>query len=97
MRAKTNGEPTMANDVTVTSKAVVDAVPTDGIPETSRDNVHYLGSGRWLQVPVREGGSAFTLRWLPGRDRINAEEWARLTDEARATWPLHQRPERSGH
>lgn len=80
----------MAKNVLVGSKAI--ARQKAGIPETSKENLHLQRSGRWLEVPVREGRSVFTLRWLSSDERINREEWSRLTDEARATWPLHQHP-----
>jgi len=83
----------MEKDVVVSSGAA--AGPTTDIAGASGPNLHLQGSGRWLEVPVREGRSAVTLRWLRSDERINPDEWSRLTDEARATWPLHQHPGRS--
>lgn len=82
----------MAKDVFVDPEAVAPAAQTAGVADAGTQNLHFASSGRWLQVPVREGITTFTSRWLPGDERINPDEWSRLTDEVRATWPLHQHP-----
>ena len=82
----------MAKDVLVGPEVVVPAVQAVGVANTAASNLHFASSGRWLQVPIREGVTTFTSRWLPGDERINSAEWSRLTDEVRATWPLHQHP-----